>query len=228
MSVLREAISHATLGWVKPELDEILRQSRIALEQHAEQPDDTGSLDACVDLLHQAHGTLRMLELAAPAMVAEEMERLAQALRDGQVEHAAEASTTLMRGTVLLPDYLERLQSGHRDIPIVLLPLLNDLRAARGAAGLGEHALLGSGAGEHSEAELDHARGSLSGRNRALLDSVGSAVKEELLQVKDEMDLYLRGARQQPEQLQPQVETLSGVADTLQLLGLPAARDGVL
>lgn len=228
MSVLREAISHATLGWVKPELDEILRQSRIALEQHAEQPDDAGSLDACVDLLHQAHGTLRMLELAAPAMVAEEMERLAQALRDGRVEHAAEASTTLMRGTVLLPDYLERLQSGHRDIPIVLLPLLNDLRAARGAAGLGEHALLGNDAGEHSEAELDHARGSLSGRNRALLDSVGSAVKEELLQVKDEMDLYLRGARQQPEQLQPQVETLSGVADTLQLLGLQAAREGVL
>lgn len=228
MSVLREAISHATLGWVKPELDEILRQARIVLEQHAEQPDAGGGLNACVELLHQAHGTLRMLELPAPAMVAEEMERLAQALRDDQVGHPAEASTTLMRGTVLLPDYLERLQSGHRDIPIVLLPLLNDLRAARGATVLGEHALLDSGVGEHSEAELDHARGSLSGRNRALLDSVGSAVKEELLQVKDEMDLYLRGARQQPEQLQLQVETLSGVADTLQLLGLQAARDGVL
>ena len=36
----------------------------------------------------------------------------------------------LMRGTVLLPDYLERLQNGHRDIPIVLLPLLNEIRAA--------------------------------------------------------------------------------------------------
>ena len=34
-----------------------------------------------------------------------------------------------MRGIVQLPDYLERLQSGHRDIPIVLLPLLNELRA---------------------------------------------------------------------------------------------------
>lgn len=228
MSVLREAISHATLGWVKPELDETLRQARIALEQHAEQPEAPGSLDACVDLLHQANGTLRMLELAAPTMVAAEMERLAIALRDGQVAQPAEAAATLMRGTVLLPDYLERLQDGYRDIPIVLLPLLNDLRAARGEAGLGEHALLDGAAGEHSEAELDHARSSLSGRNRALLESVGGAVKEELLQVKDEMDMYLRGTRQSPEQLQPQVDTLSGVADTLQMLGLPAARAGVL
>src|SRR5690606_40220309 len=51
------------------------------------------------------------------------------------------SSDLLMRGTVLLPDYLERLQNGHRDIPIVLLPLLNDIRAARGAAGLNESVL---------------------------------------------------------------------------------------
>ena len=30
--------------------------------------------------------------------------------------------SALMRGIVQLPDYLERLQGGHRDIPIVLLP----------------------------------------------------------------------------------------------------------
>src|SRR5690606_29610672 len=37
--------------------------------------------------------------------------------------------------------YLERLQSGHREIPIVLLPLLNELRAARGEDGLSESVL---------------------------------------------------------------------------------------
>ena len=47
----------------------------------------------------------------------------------------------LMRGMVQLPDYLERVQSGHKDIPIVLLPLLNDLRACRGEKLLTESAL---------------------------------------------------------------------------------------
>jgi chemosensory pili system protein ChpA (sensor histidine kinase/response regulator) len=35
---------------------------------------------------------------------------------------------------VQLPDYLDLIESGHKDIPIVLLPLLNELRDARGAA----------------------------------------------------------------------------------------------
>src|SRR5213076_2542917 len=85
--------------------------------------------------------TLRMVELYAPAMVAEEMERLAQALQDGRVAERDEACATLMRGVVLLPDYLERLQGGHKDIPIVLLPLLNELRASRGESGLSESVL---------------------------------------------------------------------------------------
>jgi chemosensory pili system protein ChpA (sensor histidine kinase/response regulator) len=50
-----------------------------------------------------------------------------------------------MRGIVQLPDYLERLQGGHKDIPIVLLPLLNDLRATRGEKLLTESALFSPG-----------------------------------------------------------------------------------
>ena len=66
-------------------------------------------------------------------MVAEELELLAKALQEGAAGDRDEACATLMRGAVLLPDYLERLQGGHRDIPIVLLPLLTTSapRAAR-------------------------------------------------------------------------------------------------
>ena len=53
----------------------------------------------------------------------------------------AAACAALMRGAVQLPDYLERLQGGHRDIPIVLMPLLNDLRASRGLPAISEAAL---------------------------------------------------------------------------------------
>ena len=59
----------------------------------------------------------------APAMVAEEMEQLAGALLDGATANRDEACAVLMRGVVQLPDYLERLQNGNRDVPAVLLPL---------------------------------------------------------------------------------------------------------
>ena len=38
MSALREAMSHAVLGWVKPELDETLRLVRQEIESFVEAP----------------------------------------------------------------------------------------------------------------------------------------------------------------------------------------------
>ncbi|MBG3850612.1 Hpt domain-containing protein [Xanthomonas sp. WHRI 8391] len=229
MSALRDAMSHAALGWVKPELDETLRQARNEIEYFAEEPSDTSRMRFCAGYLHQVQGTLRMVELYAPAMVAEELELLAQAVQVGEVADRDEACAMLMRGTVLLPDYLERLQNGHRDIPIVLLPLLNEIRATRGQPGLNESVLFAFDpqAGVATEAELDHARGSLSGRNRELLDTVGNAVKEELLRVKDALDLHLRTGGDIAE-LQTQVKDLGSVADTLGMMGLGVARNVVV
>ena len=231
MSALREAMSHAVLGWVKPELDETLRLARGEIEAFVETPADTSRMRFCAGYLHQVQGTLRMVELYAPAMVAEELELLAQALQEGAVGDRDEACSTLMRGAVLLPDYLERLQDGHRDIPIVLLPLLNEIRGARGAPVLNESMLFPPGTqppagAEPSAEEIDHARSSISGRNRELLDTVGNAVKEELLRVKDALDLHLR-TRENPAGLQQQVAELGNVADTLGMMGLGVARDVV-
>lgn len=377
MTVMRDAIDTTTLGWIKPELDETLRQARQEIETYAENPGDTSRMRACANHLHQVHGTLRMVELYAPAMVAEEMERLSLALQLGQVADRDDACAALMRGVVLLPDYLERLQGGHRDIPIVLLPLLNELRAARGEPGLNESVLFSpdldrplpqdlpaptatskpvrNSAAPHlaalrealaawpedtapadptrlakaidgllgdvvfepvrrmlwvassvagalrdgalpptrtlrqafagverearqilsenefsaprsepaaeptrqllyhvahsdsrhpaldhlretfeldahlpSESELEHARGSLSGRNRALLDTVSAAIKEDLLRVKDTLDLHLRTGQTDVADLQPQVEALGRVGDTLGMMGLGVARNVVL
>lgn len=229
MSSLRDAMSHAALGWVKPELDETLRLVRNEVEYFAEDPADSSRMRICAGYLHQVQGTLRMVELYAPAMVAEELEQLAIAVGKGEVVERDEACATLMRGSVLLPDYLERLQNGHRDIPIVLQPLLNEIRAARGEALINDSVLFAFAPDSvtATEAELDHARGSLSGRNRELLDTVGNAVKEELLQVKDALDLHLR-TDGSPQQLQEQVTKLGSVADTLGMLGLGAARGVVV
>ena len=130
-----------TLNWVKGELDETLKQARQALEAYVDDPADTSLMQFCSTYLHQAQGTLRMVELYGAAMVIEEMERVTEALLADTVRQREEAYSILMRGMVQLPDYLERVQSGHKDIPIVLLPLLNDLRACRGEKLLTESVL---------------------------------------------------------------------------------------
>ncbi len=373
---LQDHIDFTTLQWVKPELDDTLSIAREALESYVDNPGKRDFMRTCTDHLHQVHGTLKMVELYGAAAVTAEMEALVGALLNDQVAQREEAYAALMRGLMQLPDYLERLSSGHRDVPVVLLPLLNDLRAIRGleplpessmfhpnldaflpeqapaamseayaaahrvelaglrlrfqhqllawfrgqdaaqqlvamrktllaitarcyhvhgrrlwwiAAGVlegleqgmlkghaaevrqligkvdrnirlliehGENSLRAGDADEvackllyivaqakqrspHMEllrstyaldsllpdaGELEHARGSMAGHNRALLDSVSRALKDDLLRVKEALDLFLREQDGDPAQLAVQGEVLERVGDTLGMLALAVPR----
>lgn len=138
---MNQGIDFNTLKWVKRELDTTLKDARQALEAYVENPDDDSQLVACASHLHQVQGTLQMVEIYGAALLAEEMEHVAKALADGQIRERDDAYELLMRSILQLPDYLERLSEGHRDVPLVLLPLLNDLRATRGQHLLSENAL---------------------------------------------------------------------------------------
>ena len=373
---LQDHIDFTTLQWVKPELDDTLSIAREALESYVDNPSRRDYIRTCADHLHQVHGTLKMVELYGAAMVTAEMETLAIALLEDRVAHREEAYAALMRGLMQLPDYFERLSSGHRDVPVVLLPLLNDLRASHEQPPLTESAmfhpnldallpeqapaamseayaeghrgelvdlrlrfqqqLLGWFRGqdaaqqlvgmrktllaicarcyhvhgrrlwwiaagvlegleqgalkgyagevrqlvgkvdrnirqliEHGEAslrggdadevasrllyivaqaqqrspqmellrttyaldsllpdanELEHARGSMAGHNRALLDSVSRALKDDLLRVKEALDLFLRQQDGDPAKLAEQGEVLERVGDTLGMLALAVPR----
>ena len=128
------------LNWVKTEISEALDQIRQALETHVETPDPT-KLDFIASHLHQITGTLHIVELFGPALLAEEMEHLAKALKDDQIKQKQDAFEVLTRGILQLPAYLEHLSHGHQDRPVILLALLNDLRASRGLPLLSENAL---------------------------------------------------------------------------------------
>ncbi len=150
-------IDHGTLSWVKQEIDDTLKQAQQSLEEYVENPEDATQLQFCFSYLHQVTGTLQMVELYGAALLAEEMEQLAKALTSGDVSQTTEAYEVLMRGILQLPDYLERVQNGYADEPLVLLPLLNDLRAARGENLLSENALFAPDlTGGESAAEDQH------------------------------------------------------------------------
>lgn len=129
------------LQWVKGEIEETLKQAQQALEAFVEDPEDLSRMRFCLAHLHQVSGTLQMVEFYGAALLAEEMENLTQALINGKVARVEDAQEVLMRAILQLPAYLERLKEGMRDMPVVVLPLLNDLRAARGESLLSETAL---------------------------------------------------------------------------------------
>ncbi len=125
------AIDSNTLTWVQPEIEGTLKQACHALEAFAGNPLDIDQIRLCAKQIRQVRGTLQMIELAGPALLAEEMEQLAHVLADDPGQAGEDTCELLMRAILQLPDYLERLQMGQQDHPLALRPLINELRAAR-------------------------------------------------------------------------------------------------
>ncbi|KQZ86485.1 MULTISPECIES: Hpt domain-containing protein [unclassified Pseudomonas] len=132
---------YVALEWVKGEIAETLKQAHHAIETRLDDPQATHALSECLAYIHQVHGSLQMVEFYGAALLAEEMEQLVIALQEGRVSHRDEALHLMLQALGQLPIYLDRVQGARRDLPLVVLPLINDLRSARGESLLSETSL---------------------------------------------------------------------------------------
>ncbi|MDZ7924006.1 MAG: Hpt domain-containing protein [Marinagarivorans sp.] len=123
--------NYAALEWVIGEIRDALNEARQALEAYAEDPRDITRIRFCLTHIHQVLGSLKMVEFHGAALFAEEMELLAGAIVGKTVHSETEALEVLMRSLLQLPIYLDHVKRVQDDHPGVILPLLNDLRAAR-------------------------------------------------------------------------------------------------
>ncbi|MDA1064713.1 MAG: Hpt domain-containing protein [Proteobacteria bacterium] len=135
--------SMSALAVVSRELMETIRSAHLALEDCVDGRGGSAALVRAGELLHQVRGALQITETYGAALLAEEMElgcKYLAGLRAGKGRE--DGLDALTRAMVQLPTCIERLLGGGRDIALVLLPMLNDLRAARGEPLLSEGTLL--------------------------------------------------------------------------------------
>jgi len=133
----------SALAIVGNELMETIKSAHLALEDCVDGRGGSTALVRAAELLHQARGALWITETYGAALLTEEMElgcKYLAGLRAGKGRE--DGLDALTRSMVQLPIYIERLLGGGRDIALVLLPMLNDLRAARGEPLLSEGTLL--------------------------------------------------------------------------------------
>src|SRR5689334_3138964 len=141
---LAPQVASQTLDAVAREVTASLAEARVALEAYVEQADNVALLQKSRSELAQVQGVLRVMEIHGAALLAEEMHEVCTYLEAtaGEKKNQNEALDALMRSMVQLPGYLDRVLAGGRDLALVLLPLLNDMRAVRGSPLLSEGTLL--------------------------------------------------------------------------------------
>jgi hypothetical protein len=131
----------ASLGtrveWVRQETEQQLSKITTYLENYATTFEN--------DLIDQAHDTMQDVEktmnavgVQGGATLSQEVRLLLIALRNNKVGDTQATLKVLYQAVSQLSEYLQHLQDGYADLPIVMLPLLNELRAARGVELLSE------------------------------------------------------------------------------------------
>ena len=127
---------------VNRELASTLDHARRELEDYVD-GNSAQALLRTAELLHLARGALKIVEIHGAALLAEEMEQTCRRLAEpGEQAKDEQGLEALTRAMVQLPAYLERLLGGGKDVALVLLPLLNDLRQARDKPSLSEGTLV--------------------------------------------------------------------------------------
>ncbi len=128
MDIQKTSIQKSALGWVRKAIDDYLSDIRTQLNRYQDDYDDA-LIENIKEQLITINGVLTMVEHFGAAMLSEEMVGLCDFLIAEERKKKDAPLEVLLRSVLQLPDYIERIQSGLTDLPLVILPLLNDIRA---------------------------------------------------------------------------------------------------
>ena len=141
MKMRNSALEKVAVKRVRHEVDTIIEEARAKLEEYVENESEISLLKEVSSSLVQVERTLQLVQINGAAVLAREMCDVVDGLIDDSIKQQDKAQECLSRGILQMSDYLEYVQAGNKDLPVVLLPLLNDLRGVREAPLLSEHIL---------------------------------------------------------------------------------------
>lgn len=118
----------ASLNIVKEQLDESLKLAETSLEQYLEEPDNESRLRGCIEQFAQVRGVLRLIELHGAAMLVEELIDLVNLLLVHRVKDRDHALGTLSGALMVVNKYLEFVQLQQQSLPVLLIPVINEIR----------------------------------------------------------------------------------------------------
>ncbi|MDT8371336.1 MAG: Hpt domain-containing protein [Gammaproteobacteria bacterium] len=128
--------NYDALVWVQDEIQQSLADALTTVTRFIDSPDDTSKLVPCINQLGQTHGVIDMLGLAGANLLIREMLASLSTLTKQTSTNSESIADTVLKGLLLLPNYLKLIGHDFEDHPLRLIETINELRTARGEAPL--------------------------------------------------------------------------------------------
>jgi len=129
------------LIWIKPELDKTIKNIRLLLEEYSLDLENNNALEKMNAELYLLNGSLEILEFFGAGLLVDDMRKAVNVLLSNQEIDKKEIFEALLQATLSIDAYIDKLHKDNNDIPLALLPIANDLRAAIKEPLLSESAL---------------------------------------------------------------------------------------
>ena len=136
-----QALEQRAITATKVEVDSLIAEASQSIEMYIEDNANLTELKRSIKHLSMASNTMQIMQIHGGVLLAEEAIKVMQMLIDGTAARIEEAQDVVSRSIMQLGEYLGHVEAGNKDVPLVLMPLLNDLRASRDKALLSENVL---------------------------------------------------------------------------------------
>lgn len=136
-----QALEQRAITATKVEVDWLISEASNSIQAYIEDNSNITELKHAVKVIGQTANTLQIMQVHGGVLLANETLKVIDKLIDGSANRVEESQDVVSRSIIRLGEYLEHVEAGNKDLPLVLMPLLNDLRASRDAALLSENVL---------------------------------------------------------------------------------------
>lgn len=130
---LEVTVNLNSLRMIRELLDATISQSATDFEAYLADLQATDYLTASHEKIAQVSATLRLIELPGAALIAEEMASVMDAMTNTATKTSEAMINAITHAYFVLPRYLEYITLKQLELPIMIMPYVNELRASRRA-----------------------------------------------------------------------------------------------
>lgn len=128
-----DTVNFQSLNLVRDELVATIEDAAKNLEKFVSENNDASALQTCTESIVQITGTLKLIEFRGAEMLAHELLQTANEIKPGNDGPKFDRMLEVVSSTFfVLTRYLEYVQQTERQVPVLLIPQINDLRKLRG------------------------------------------------------------------------------------------------
>lgn len=128
---IERQLNISSLAIIQNIIEEIVNLASEYIEDFATEEADVETLQQAGDLLYQVEGAFKMVDLQAAILLCQETRDILKMIEESPEKGSEQVLSAVGQALVALPLYLEHTINRQSELPALLLPYINEVKAAR-------------------------------------------------------------------------------------------------